>query len=236
MDFIVKSMQLSIEKFIKSKQDANTLPTRAAVFIDLTNMFNSVSRDELFDIIRSDFPELTNLTELLYNKHGNVYYKWKNVKWKTLFMEEGVNQGCPLSPIFATLVLQRALKPIDDALKQQAIERTNKGNLHDDNHGGVSHQLGYMDDILALIPLEDIKFYCEKIKSKIGCFVNPYKTRILTSCNGTSIIQTLRSHNPTLAQELEETINKFSIKQDKNNIDIPVELTQGFRLLGTPVG
>jgi hypothetical protein len=75
MEFIVKTMQLSIEKFIINKQDANTLPTRAAVFIDLTNMFNSVSRDELFDIIRSDFPELTSLTELLYKEHGKVYYK-----------------------------------------------------------------------------------------------------------------------------------------------------------------
>jgi hypothetical protein len=51
MDFIVKSMQLSIDRFIKTKQSLNSLPTRAAVFVDLTNMFNSVSRDELFDII-----------------------------------------------------------------------------------------------------------------------------------------------------------------------------------------
>jgi hypothetical protein len=154
-------------------------------------------------------------------------------------MEEGVNQGCPLSPIFATLVLQRALKPLDKALKDRASQRAQQGNKHDDKHGGVLHQLGYMDDISALLPLEDVKFYCDEIKtigSKIGCFINPYKTRILTSCNGESILPLLQSTNPHLGQEIADTIAKFSLKQDENKNDIPVELTQGFRLLGTPVG
>jgi len=105
MDFIIKSMQLSIEKFVDQPQRNDLIPTRAAIFVDLTNMFNSVSRTELFDVIHSDFPELTPLTSLLYTDYGNVYYKWDQHDWKTLHMKEGVNQGCPLSPIFATLVL-----------------------------------------------------------------------------------------------------------------------------------
>ncbi len=82
MNFIIKTMQLSIEKFIHNNQEEQSLPTRAAVFVDLTNMFNSVARDELFDIICSDFPELTKLVELFYNEPGNVHYKWENTRWK----------------------------------------------------------------------------------------------------------------------------------------------------------
>jgi hypothetical protein len=51
MDFIIKSMQLSIEKFIDTPQQQQLTPSRAAIFVDLSNMFNSVSRAELFDII-----------------------------------------------------------------------------------------------------------------------------------------------------------------------------------------
>ena len=111
-------MQLSIEKFIDQPQQQNTSPSRAAIFVDLTNMFNSVSRQELFDIIHDDFPELSQLTSLLYKDDGNVKYKWKDKTWKQLAMQEGVNQGCPLSPIFATLVLHRVLKPLDQQLRQ----------------------------------------------------------------------------------------------------------------------
>ena len=75
MDFIIKSMQLSIEKFIDHPQQQQLTPSRAAIFVDLTNMFNSVSRAELFDIIATDFPELTPLTSLLYTEYGDVYYK-----------------------------------------------------------------------------------------------------------------------------------------------------------------
>ncbi len=203
-------------------------------------MFNSVARDELFDIIRSDFPELTNLVELFYNEPGNVHYKWVNTRWNTLFMKEGVNQGCQLSPIFATSVLHRALTPIDKSLRQRAQERLTQGNTVDDSHGGISHLFAYMDDISATIPLEDVQFFCneiQKLGSKIRCFVNPYKTRILTSCNGdSSILPQLKIKNSKLASEIEDTINRFSMKQGTNNKDTPVELTQGFCLLGTPVG
>jgi hypothetical protein len=43
MDFIIKSMQLSIEHHIITPQSNNTLPTRSALFMDLKNMFNLVS-------------------------------------------------------------------------------------------------------------------------------------------------------------------------------------------------
>ena len=236
MDFIVKSMQLSIERFIEQPQQHNTTPTRAAVFVDLTNMFNSVSRAELFDIIATDFPELYNLTKLLYEDHGTVHYKWNQTKWKHIDMKDGVNQGCPLSPIFATLVLHRVLKPLALQLEQRAAERLRQGNPGDDGYGSLAHLFAYMDDISSTVPHEDVEFFCteiERLGSTRGCFVNPLKTRILTSCSGESILPKLDQQT---AETIERTIARFSIQQNKDDSYSPVELTSGFRLLGTPVG
>ena len=236
MDFIIKTMQMSIERFIDQPQQENKSPTRAAVFVDLTNMFNSVSRHELFDIIANDFPELYNFTSLLYDTDGTVHYKWNQTKWKQLEMEDGVSQGCPLSPIFATLVLHRILQPLDTALKERAKARLQQGNPGDDGFGSIAHLLAYMDDISSTVAHEDIEFFCNEIERlgvSRGCIVNPQKTRILTSCSGESILNRLP---PTTATILRRTIAKYSIEIHDDKSSTPMELTTGFRLLGTPVG
>jgi hypothetical protein len=239
IDFIIKTMQLSIEKFIDKPQQRNEQPSRAAIFVDLTNMFNSVSRQELFDIVKTDFPELTQLISLLYEDNGIVKYKWKNKRWKQLEMEEGVNQGCPLSPILATLVLHRVLEPLDKQLRQRAADRLSQGDEGDDGFGSIAHLLAYMDDISSTVHHDDIKVFCteiEKLGKSRGCFLNPQKTRILTSCSGESILPSLASLNPTLAHDILSTISKYSIEKHKDGRSTAAELTNGFRLLGTPVG
>ena len=112
-DFVVKAMQLSIKKYIENPQQHNALPSRAAVFFDLTNQFNSVSREEFINVIATSFPELLPLTTLFYNNATTVHHKWNDGTWRTLLMKEGVNQGCPLSPLFAAFVVARLLQPID---------------------------------------------------------------------------------------------------------------------------
>jgi hypothetical protein len=155
--------------------------------------------------------------------------------WNQLQMEEGVNQGCPLSPIFATLVLHRVLKPLDEQLRQWAADRVRNGDMGDDGFGSIAHLLAYMDDISSTVHHQDIQFFCTeivKLGRSRGCFVNPQKTRILTSCSGESIIPTLTLSNPSLAQEIQDTISTYSITDNST----PIELTDGFRLLGSPVG
>jgi hypothetical protein len=119
-DFVVKAMQLSIKKIIDLPQRTNKLPTSAAVFFDLTNQFNSVSRKEFFNVIKTSFPELIPLTKLFYHKANTVHHKWDNRTWRTLLMKEGVSQGCPLSPLFASFVVARLLEPIDSLLRERA--------------------------------------------------------------------------------------------------------------------
>jgi hypothetical protein len=74
--FVVKAMQLSIEKYITTPQTQGHLPSRAAIFFDLTNQFNSVSRQEFFHVIATHFPELLPLTLLFYDNPMTVHHKW----------------------------------------------------------------------------------------------------------------------------------------------------------------
>jgi len=219
-NFIINTMQLQIEKYITHPQSKGSTPTRAAVFFDLTNQFNSVSREAFFDVINESFPEILPLTTLFYDHPGTVHHKWADGTWRTLLMEEGVSQGCPLSPIFASLVIARLLQPLDILLKERAQERLLTGNTGDDGHGGVTHLLGYVDDVSACVPLEDLQFLCDKfncIGTPLGCFVNPMKTRILTSTSGLSPLPAITTLNPSLAASIQYTINKYSTKP--NNID-----------------
>jgi hypothetical protein len=62
-------------------------------------------------------------------------------------MKEGVSQGCPLSPLFASFVVARLLKPIHKLFHQRASDQLASGNPGDDGFGSISHLLGYVDDI-----------------------------------------------------------------------------------------
>ena len=241
-NFIINSMQLQVEKYITHPQSLGNNPTRATVFFDLTNQFNSVSRQAFFDVIATSFPEILPLTSLFYNDAGTVHHKWADGSWRTLLMEEGVSQGCPLSPIFASLVVARLLQPLDDLLKSRASARLLAGHAGDDDNGSITHLLGYVDDVSACVPLEDLQFLCDNfatIGAPLGCFVNPMKTRILTSTSGHSPIPTLSLTNPQLASSISTTIAQYSTKPNPTDIlgpALPVELTTGFRLLGSPIG
>ena len=141
-------MQLLIEKFIYYPQCSNKLPTHTVVFFDLlTSQFISVSREEFFNVIETSFPELPPLTKLFYHKANTVHHKWDEGTWRTLFVKEDVSQGCPLSPLCASFVSPRLLKPINSLLREQAAARLDSVDPDDGGFGGISHLLGYVDDI-----------------------------------------------------------------------------------------
>jgi hypothetical protein len=144
-----------------------------------SNQFNSVSRKAFFKVIADSFPEILPLATLFYEQAGTVHHKWADGTWRTLLMEEGVSQGCPLSPIFASLVVANLLQPLDIELQERAATRLRNGDPGDDGFGGITHLLGYVDDVSACTPLADLKFLCDRfatIGAPIGCFVNPMKT------------------------------------------------------------
>ncbi|KAL7523745.1 hypothetical protein ACHAXR_000310, partial [Thalassiosira sp. AJA248-18] len=146
MDFIVKSSQLAVEKYITTPQNKGRAPSRVFISLDLVNMFNELSRDTVFDIITSKYPELLPLVRMLYAEPGTVFFRMADGTWNKQMMEEGANQGCPLSATLAALVLNEILLPLDDKLKERAKQRRLNGNMMDDGCGGETHPMGYIDD------------------------------------------------------------------------------------------
>jgi hypothetical protein len=74
-NLIINTMQLQVEKCISLPQSTGCIPTQAAVFFDLTNQFNSVSRKAFFNVIAKSFPEMLPLTTLFYEHAGTVHHK-----------------------------------------------------------------------------------------------------------------------------------------------------------------
>jgi hypothetical protein len=209
---VVKAMQLAIKKFIDAPQQAHQSPTRAAVFFDLTNQFNSLSHSKFFNVIAEHFPELLPLTTLFYSNTNTVQHKWSNGTWCQLLMQEGVTQGCPLSPLFASFLVARLLEPINALLHARAAEQLASGDPGNDKYGGITHLISYVDNISTFIYLPNLEFFCNTLKTNgtaLDCFVNTTKTRILTSCNGTSPLPLISAANPKLGLSIANTIGTF---------------------------
>ncbi len=159
-NLIINTMQLQVEKYISLPQSTGCIPTHAAVFFDLTNQLNNISRKAFFNVIAKSFPEMLPLTTLFYKHTRTVHHKWAKGTWCTLLMEEGISQSCPLSPIFASLVVANLLQPLDIELCKRATTWLLNGDPGDDDFGGITHLLGYVDNVSACIQLADLQFLC----------------------------------------------------------------------------
>ena len=170
--------------------------------------------------------------------------------WYTQSMEEGVNQGCPLSYILAALVLHEVLAPINAKLTARAFVRYHNNDKGDDGHGGQTHIMGYIDDVGTAIPHADSFFFCrefERTGPALGCHLNRSKTRILASTNGESALPSIvRDFGPAAAAELRQAIATFSVEEVPSEDPTtqppaaptfrPKEVVKGLRLLGQPLG
>ena len=102
-------------------------------------------------------------------------------------MMEGVNQGFPLSAIFAALVVDRVLRPLDRLLRECAKARLENGDLGDNGMSSITNPFSWVDNVCNAIPLVDLKFTCttfRELAAPLLLILNVHKTRILTSTDG----------------------------------------------------
>ena len=74
---------------------------------------------------------------MLYKEPGSQMVRKVDGTWVAIPVEEGFSQGCPLSPIFAAIVLNYILRKVHRDLTLKSIKRASDGNLHDDGIGGA---------------------------------------------------------------------------------------------------
>ena len=166
----------------------------------------------------------------------------ENGEWRIIAVTEGFSQGCPASPVFAALVLHEILSKIQPELEKRTLQRKAAGDLGDDGHGSIGFSLGYVDDVNAMLSHHDVEYFLQmfkKLGEPLGAILNTDKTRIMTTTTGKSLVERLKGHHnkgkQLLGHQLANTISTFSTSK-VNDLSIPVEVTDGLRVLGAPIG
>ena len=77
MDFVLDVSQLAVENiYHKKRREKNgQAPSRCFISLDLSNMFDEISRDKFIEIIEQKYPELLPLVSMLNGKDGTVFFK-----------------------------------------------------------------------------------------------------------------------------------------------------------------
>jgi hypothetical protein len=205
-------------------------------------MFNAISRERLREIIASKFPTLEAFADLIYDGPGETFVRLEDGTWTVIAVNEGFSQGCPASPVFAAIVLNEILTQLQTELNLRAQERKLKGDFSDDKHGCIAIILAYVDDCNILLHHDDVLFFLERfvaLATPLGAILNTEKTRILTTTTGSSLVDAfLNSNDPNLiarGASLKQAIATYSREQVGTALR-PVEVTDGLRVLGSPIG
>ena len=231
MDIVLHAAMLSLNTFVhRTRSDfrRRNLPTRVQVLLDLEKMFTRVSRKRIREILQEDFPHLLSLFDLNSGHVTRSYYRTPDGRWNYVEQEEGLAQGCPLSPPFSSLVLARIMDAIHADLNDRAATRKANGSLGDDGHGSRTSCLSYMDDTNGGIPHVDLSFFFRSLVRRgrpVGVVLSSTKNIFITSTNGESPLGCLPRD---LKNEIRNLIQDFGGAQG--------EVLTGAKLLGSPLG
>jgi hypothetical protein len=215
LDFICHSTQAQVTTFMPSPQHSS----RALLSLDITNMFNAISRQACRYQL-SQFPTLRPLLpffDLLYSNPNTCWHKSPESHFAHFPQWEGFAQGCPLSGAFSDLVLTMVLQPINDELKLRHLGSPIPPPV----------TLSYHDDTSIVLPYEDIPWFLDRFQqlgNPVGINLNLQKTQILTSLTDQSPFPYL-----TIPQQQ-------SLTATLQQLGPNAEQRQGIRLLGQPIG
>ena len=178
-------MQLGGDKYISEPEAEEKLPPRALVSLDIINMFNAISREDFRSIVATVFPRIEAFADMLYKESEETYVKMEDGSWAVIKVEEGFSQGCPVSPVFAAIVLNAILRKIQPHLEARARLWLSEGHPGDDGHGTLGLIMAYVDNVNVLLHHDDIEFFLDeftRLARPRGGILNTTKTRIMIHC------------------------------------------------------
>ena len=187
---------------------ASNPPTRFLIFLDIRNIFNEISRERALYIINTHFPHLSHIANTLLIHSTTCYYLTPNGRWISFQQEEGIPQWCSLRPVLAVFFLNLVIRKLDEDLRKRAAARKVNKILLDDQEGGITNLLVFVDDLNAVVPHQYCLYYCNTFKLLVNYFSLQFRTdksKILTSTNDHSSIAHLpRESKTTLTAYLKE--------------------------------
>eukprot|EP00957_Ditylum_brightwellii_P176018 13403334-Ditylum_brightwellii.AAC.2 len=183
-------------------------------------MFNRMSRRKCREYIRHRFPHLLPLFDSLYKRSTKVHVVREDGTHQYIIQGEGFAQGCPLSSVFATLVLGELLKE----LRTSHLQRITTAHRPPSSY---AEALCYIDDGNIILDHADVLWFLEELEavgSSVGAKINRSKTKIFTSTSGTSILPYITC--PQARASLTTAIGNYTSG----------ETTDGVVILGVPIG
>ncbi|KAL0211113.1 hypothetical protein P9112_009411 [Eukaryota sp. TZLM1-RC] len=128
--------------------------------LDFKNAFNSVKREVIFEVIKSDFPELSSFFYHCYGKESDLIFNSFGLK-----SSSGVKQGDPLGPLLFCLAIHKTLNIIKQKYPSIKI-------------------VAYMDDISLIGSFDLLELVAQEIADSyenIGLHLNASKCLLIGS-------------------------------------------------------
>ena len=113
-------------------------PSRVQLLLEFEKMFTRVSRKGIRSILSQRPPHLLNLHDLNSGHVTRSYFRTPDGVWQYTEQEEGLVQGCPLSPPISSLVLARIVAIIQEELDVRDAERKRTGDFSNCGSGSRS--------------------------------------------------------------------------------------------------
>lgn len=182
------------EKTIKENKNVHVC------FIDLEKAFDKIKREDIWKILikRGVSENLIKGIQSLYKETKN-YVRIKQEKSKLFETTIGLRQGCILSPVLFTVVLDEAIKEAKKDLKQYEVGHWKMEQI-------TVSDLCYADDIVIIAKNEktlnlNMEIY-KKALQKVNMTISKEKTQ-------TMIIGNTEQHVVKLGEEKLEQVNRF---------------------------
>ena len=104
--------------------------------------------------------------------------------------------------------------------------------------------MAYVNITGANVPHQDVLFFLQEFQclaTPLGCHLNPAKTRIMTSTSGKSSLPAIKQdYGHAVADSVRQALATYSVSSsiaaDGTTVSLPVEITDGLRILGQPLG
>ena len=140
---------------IACRDVARTLPAGHVIFkVDQRNAFNAGSRAAILDLVARDFPTLYPYARMAYGGHTWLYFGSHRI-----ISQAGVQQGCPLGPLFFSLLMAEAR----GLAIQRAAERHPELTPLD-------FEAWYLDDGTVAGPTDAVIAYIEALEEVCASF------------------------------------------------------------------